>query len=160
MDAAEFIKAHPNEFDVVIVDSSDPVGPAESLYTSEFYANMKAGLREGGIICTQGECQWLHLDLIRRVLGDAKALFGNASYCYTTTPTYPSGQIGFIVACLDGSGAYPRALPVSKCSVVRVCVRVLECHSLGVAAADDIFLPPFLSATLNDWYDIHQALVY
>jgi len=103
MDAAEFIKAHAKQFDVVIVDSSDPVGPAESLYTSEFYANMKAGLRDGGIICTQGECQWLHLDLIRRVLDDAKALFGSASYCYTTTPTYPSGQIGFVVACLDGA---------------------------------------------------------
>jgi spermidine synthase len=103
MDAAEFIKAHPGEFDVVIVDSSDPVGPAESLYTSEFYDNMKKGLRAGGIICTQGECQWLHLDIIRRVLDDAKTLFGTSAYCYTTTPTYPSGQIGFVVACLDSS---------------------------------------------------------
>jgi len=101
MDAAEFIKAHPGEFDVLIVDSSDPVGPAESLYTSEFYTNMRAGLREGGIICTQGECQWLHLDFIRRELDDAKTLFGNSAYCYTTTPTYPSGQIGFIVATLN-----------------------------------------------------------
>lgn len=98
MDAAEFIKAHKAQFDVLIVDSSDPVGPAETLFTSEFYSNMKAGLREGGIICTQGECQWLHLPLIRKVLDDAKELFGNAAYSFTTIPTYPSGQIGFIVA--------------------------------------------------------------
>jgi spermidine synthase len=48
MDAAEYMKGHRNEFDVIIVDSSDPVGPAETLYSSEFYANMHAALRPGG----------------------------------------------------------------------------------------------------------------
>jgi predicted membrane-bound spermidine synthase len=41
------------QYDVIIVDSSDPIGPAALLYTSEFYADMKAALRGSGIICTQ-----------------------------------------------------------------------------------------------------------
>jgi spermidine synthase len=53
MDAALYMKAHAGEFDCIIVDSSDPVGPAETLYTSSFYADMKACLRPGGIVCTQ-----------------------------------------------------------------------------------------------------------
>ena len=75
MDAAEFVKDKAGQFDVIIVDSSDPVGPAETLYTSEFYSDMKTALRPGGIICTQGECIWLHLPLISKVLGDCGKLF-------------------------------------------------------------------------------------
>lgn len=53
MDAAVYMAAHKNEFDVIIVDSSDPVGPAETLYTSSFYHNMHSAMRDGGIVCTQ-----------------------------------------------------------------------------------------------------------
>jgi spermidine synthase len=105
MDAAEYMKGHSNEFDVIIVDSSDPVGPAETLYSSEFYANMHAALRPGGIVCTQGECQWLHLDLIKKVIGDAKQLYPTVEYAFASVPTYPSGQIGFIIARKAGGGA-------------------------------------------------------
>ena len=68
MDAAAFIKDKQGEFDVIIVDSSDPIGPAATLYTSEFYKDMRSALQPGGIICTQGECQWLHLEFIGKVL--------------------------------------------------------------------------------------------
>jgi spermidine synthase len=67
-DAAVFVKAEGHAtYDVIIVDSSDPVGPAEALFEQSFYANMKAALNPGGVICCQGECMWLHLDLITKV---------------------------------------------------------------------------------------------
>ena len=50
-----------------------------------------------------GECLWLHLDLIAKVLGDCRALFPSVKYGYTTIPTYPSGQIGFIIATKDAT---------------------------------------------------------
>ena len=103
MDAAEYMKLHKNEFDVIIVDSSDPVGPAETLYSSEFYRNMHAALRPGGIVCTQGECQWLHLPLIKKVMGDAAELFPTVEYAFASVPTYPSGQIGFILGRKAGT---------------------------------------------------------
>ena len=102
MDAAEYIKDHENSFDVMIVDSSDPVGPAESLYTPEFYQCAHTCLKDDGIICTQGECMWLHLDMIQQVMESAKKIFRVVDYAYTSVPTYPCGQIGFIVASKSG----------------------------------------------------------
>jgi spermidine synthase len=47
------------------------------------------------------ENQWLHLDLITKLKKDCKEIFPVAEYAYTTIPTYPSGQIGFMVCCKD-----------------------------------------------------------
>ena len=100
-DAAEYIKNFPGHFDVIIVDSSDPVGPAETLYTREFYMGLRQALRQGGVICTQGECMWLHLELIGEVLTHCRELFPTVDYAYTCVPSYPSGQIGFLLCSLD-----------------------------------------------------------
>jgi len=96
-DAARFVKDHPDEYDVVIVDSSDPVGPAETLFTSSFYEGLRAAMRPGAIMCNQGECVWLHLELIGECMGSCKEVFPSVDYAYTTIPTYPSGQIGFLL---------------------------------------------------------------
>lgn len=49
------------------------------------------------------ENQWLHLPLIAKLKKDCNEVFPVAEYAYTTIPTYPSGQIGFMVCCKDGS---------------------------------------------------------
>ena len=49
------------------------------------------------------ENQWLHLDLIKTLRKACKEVFPVAEYAYTTIPTYPSGQIGFMVCCKDAS---------------------------------------------------------
>jgi spermidine synthase len=100
-DGFPYLKENTATYDVIITDSSDPVGPAASLYQADFYNLMKGALREGGIISTQGECQWLHLNIIKDVLDFSKDLFPAVSYAYTTIPTYPSGQIGFILCSND-----------------------------------------------------------
>ena len=99
-DGAKWLQDHKGIYDVIIVDSSDPIGPASTLFEESFYQNMKEALAEGGIICTQGECQWLHADLITDMQVFCSKMFKNTRYGYTTIPTYPSGQIGFIV-CSD-----------------------------------------------------------
>ena len=48
-------------------------------------------------MCNQGECVWLHLDVIKPVLNHCRQCFAEAGYFYCTVPTYPSGQIGFII---------------------------------------------------------------
>lgn len=47
-------KHHPNEFDVIITDSSDPVGPAENLFGKGYYELLKEALRTGGVLSSQG----------------------------------------------------------------------------------------------------------
>ncbi|KAM6925276.1 spermidine synthase [Xenentodon cancila] len=96
-DGFEFMKRNQDAFDIIITDSSDPVGPAESLFKESYYQLMKAALTSGGILCSQGECQWLHLELIKEMQTFCKTLFPVVDYAYGTIPTYPSGQIGFML---------------------------------------------------------------
>ena len=98
MDGAEFMRQNPGVFDVIITDSSDPIGPAAVLFEAPFYRGMYDALADGGIICTQGECMWLHKDLIKPLVNKVQEFCSTAEYAYTTIPTYPSGQIGFIIA--------------------------------------------------------------
>jgi len=55
------------------------------------------------LITKTAENQWLHLPLITKLRKDCKEVFPVAEYAYTTSPTYPSGQIGFMVCCKDAS---------------------------------------------------------
>ena len=64
--------------------------------------SVRQSLKPGGIMCCQGECMWLHLDIIAGVMKKLKDHFSNVDWSYTTIPSYPSGQIGFILASLDG----------------------------------------------------------
>ncbi|CAE1325029.1 speE [Acanthosepion pharaonis] len=96
-DGFKFMADHRNEYDVIITDSSDPIGPASSLFEQSYYELMKKALRPNGIICNQGECVWLHLDLIKSMKNFCQKLYPVVEYCYTTIPTYPSGQIGFLI---------------------------------------------------------------
>jgi len=97
MDGAKYMEDNQDSFDVIITDSSDPIGPASVLFETPFYNGMYKALREGGIVCTQGESQWLHLDLIKPLVDSIKLTYSNVGYAYTTIPTYPSGQIGFVI---------------------------------------------------------------
>lgn len=102
-DAAEFLKRHNQQnnsagYDIIIADSSDPVGPAETLFDPNFYEHMYEALNDGGIISAQGECFWTHTDLIVNVVACCADIFDSVEYSTTMVPTYPCGQIGFILA--------------------------------------------------------------
>ncbi|KAL3935196.1 MAG: hypothetical protein SGBAC_009238 [Bacillariaceae sp.] len=99
-DAAEYLKEPKNRgrFDVILADTLDPIGPAESLFEPEFYETMHDALKPSGIICIQGESFFIHLNLIRDLLSVCQDLFDFAEYATTMAPSYPCGQIGFILA--------------------------------------------------------------
>lgn len=102
-DGFKFLEDRKNQFDVIITDSSDPVGPAEALFKKPYFQLLKEALKEDGHISTQGECIWLHLPLIKELLATTRTLFPAAEYAYTSIPTYPAGTIGFVVCSKDGS---------------------------------------------------------
>lgn len=91
-------------YDAIIVDSSDPVGPAEVLFEEPFFAAMHRALKPGGVVCTQAESLWLHLPIIKDLAAMCSRVFvgGSIQYAYTTIPTYPSGQIGFMICAKAG----------------------------------------------------------
>lgn len=100
-DGFQFLKEHTQTYDVIITDSSDPVGPAHTLFEKPYFQLLHDALREGGAISTQGECLWLHLPLIKELNTFTKTIFPTVEYAYTTIPTYPSGQIGFVLCSKD-----------------------------------------------------------
>lgn len=61
------------------------------------------GFLEGELTERIGESIWLHGDLIRNLKKVCREIFPVVEYAYTTIPTYPSGQIGFMVCCKDDS---------------------------------------------------------
>ena len=99
-DGAAFLASKRDYFDVVICDSSDPVGPASSLFTAKFYETMRNSLRAGGKVCTQAETTWLDLDLIQSLAVSAREKYDSVQYAVTQIPTYPCGMIGFLICSL------------------------------------------------------------
>ncbi|MGD9040888.1 MAG: polyamine aminopropyltransferase [Desulfobacteraceae bacterium] len=99
-DGAKFITKHPKSYDVIIVDSTDPLGPGQILFQEPFYQAMKEALTEEGIAVTQCESFFLHQHVIRGVFSFARNLFPKLGYYSTLVPTYPSGVIGFFFCSL------------------------------------------------------------
>ncbi|AWU76691.1 spermidine synthase [Pichia kudriavzevii] len=96
-DGFKFLDEFKNTFDVIITDSSDPEGPAASLFQKPYFQLLHDALTEDGVITTQAESMWIHLDIIKELKSACKDVFTNVEYAYTTIPTYPTGQIGFMV---------------------------------------------------------------
>ena len=94
-DGDEFIRKHQNEYDLIIVDSSDPIGPAEVLFKEEFYRSMFSALKDDGIVVSQAESFFYHSEIIKNLFSFIKKIFPISDYYYTLVPTYPSGIIGF-----------------------------------------------------------------
>ena len=106
-DGARFIERAATTYEVIIVDSTDPVGPGRVLFQQTFYENMKRALSDQGIAVTQCESIYLHSHVIKGVYAFARHLFPSLGYYYTLVPTYPSGLIGFYFCSL---GHDPKAL--------------------------------------------------
>lgn len=73
------------------------------LFQQPFFEDLHRVLTKGGCICTQAESLWLHLDIIEALAKMCSDVFkgGSVEYAFTTIPTYPSGQIGFMM-CSKG----------------------------------------------------------
>lgn len=90
-DAIEYIKDKKNEFDIVLIDSTDPMGPGEGLFTEEFYTNVKNSLKEGGIVCAQSESPFANKEEIKKMYSLLKKVFPICSTFTSNIPTYPGG---------------------------------------------------------------------
>lgn len=105
-DAVDYTqKANDNEYDIIIIDTTDPEGPASQLFGADFYKNILRILRPDGIVCNQGESIWLHRPLIEKMMKFMKedVGFSTVKYAMIYTPAYPCGSIGTLVCTKDAS---------------------------------------------------------
>jgi spermidine synthase len=102
--------AKPDSYDVIIIDSTDPVGPAAGLFSETFYKNCLKALRPNGVVVGQSESPLFHADLIRSVQKSFKAAgFRDVATLFFPQCTYPSGWWSATMACKGGAVVQFRA---------------------------------------------------
>lgn len=93
MDGADFMRETEGGFDVIIVDSTDPIGPGEVLFTDTFYGHAKRALTPGGILVTQNGVPFMQGDELTNTMRAFQALFTDATCYLATIPTYAGGPM-------------------------------------------------------------------
>lgn len=93
-DGVAYIQKKVNEYDLIIIDSTDPIGPGEGLFTKNFYKNCYIALKEDGILINQHESPYYDMDRknMNRAHKRIKDTFKIAEVYQFHMPTYPSGH--------------------------------------------------------------------
>ncbi len=94
-DGVEYVKEVHNRFDVIIIDSSDPVGPAKQLFEPGFYRNVHSALKDDGIMVCQSQSPIFHKDIMRQTYFNIRSLFPHVRLYTSVVPTYPGGIWSF-----------------------------------------------------------------
>ncbi len=93
-DGLKFVKAKNNEYDLIIVDSTDPVGPGAELFTMDFYESCFNALTDDGILVNQHESPYYEndADAMQKAHKKIKSIFPIAAVYQAHIPTYASGH--------------------------------------------------------------------
>lgn len=104
-DGLKYVRGQNDRYDLIIVDSTDPFGPGESLFTREFYGNCYKALKADGILVNQHESPYYKQDarMVRETHRRTKAVFPVNRLYQAHIPTYPSGHwlFGFMTKGMD-----------------------------------------------------------
>jgi spermidine synthase len=97
-DGIAYIREHKDTFDVILVDSTDPIGPAVGLFEEDFYRTVSAALREDGIMVAQSESPFYHAEIQKSMYRNLRSVFPIVEMYQAFIPTYPSGLWSFAFA--------------------------------------------------------------
>jgi len=100
-DGIAFVADTQRRFDVVIVDSTDPVGPAQALFTEAFHASCKNVLRPGGVLVTQNGVPFFQAGQLAGSMASFRRHFSYATCYLAAVPTYTGGPIALGFASDD-----------------------------------------------------------
>jgi spermidine synthase len=135
-------RAADESYDVIIVDSTDPVGPAAGLFSPAFYRDCHRALAADGVLIAQSESPLYHLELIRVMHAALRAAgFADAGTLPFPQCSYPSGWWSVTLARKSGAvGRFRETAAVNKHFATRYYNRALHAGALA--------LPAFLAETL------------
>ena len=92
-DGAAFVKETDRAFDMIIVDSTDPTGPAAALFTEEFYRDCHARLTSGGVLITQSGLPFVQADEFENAFGSLSKIFSYATAFQIVVPSFWGGPM-------------------------------------------------------------------
>ncbi len=103
MDGIEYVKSKKAHYDVILIDSTDPVGPAEGLISAAFYRDAADALKDNGVMAVQAESPFFYPGWVRKICQNLKTAFPVVKLYLSFTPTYPGGMwtFGFASKGLD-----------------------------------------------------------
>ncbi len=91
-DGIEYLRHCEGDFDLIIIDSTDPIGPAVGLFQSAFFETARRALRPGGVLVNQTESVHWSSELVAAVVGQMREVFPQVATYWGAIPTYPSGS--------------------------------------------------------------------
>jgi spermidine synthase len=94
-DGTKFVHETDERFDVIMVDSTDPIGPGAVLFTKEFYTDCRRALSSGGILVTQNGLPFLQAAELKQSVSYFRDLFDDAFAYLATTPSYFGGSMSY-----------------------------------------------------------------
>lgn len=94
-DGIKFVRETDQRFDVIISDSTDPIGPADVLFTDNFYAQCKRILNPGGVISTQNGVPFLQIEELMTTRRRMRQHFSDQTFYSAAVPTYYGGIMAF-----------------------------------------------------------------
>ncbi len=98
-DGIAYMKDHaPGTLDLVVVDSTDPIGPGEGLFSSAFYRSVAAALKPDGLMVCQSEGLWHPAPVLQRIQKNVSAGFQHIYPYIASIPTYPKGTWSWTMA--------------------------------------------------------------
>lgn len=90
-DGIDYISQQEDAFDIILIDSTDPMGPGEGLFTEEFYSNVNKALKEGGIMSAQSESPFVNQRQMKMMYPLLRKAFPKVNTFLGPIPTYPGG---------------------------------------------------------------------
>ncbi len=145
-DGLKYIRSCNDQYDLIIVDSTDPFGPGEGLFTREFYGNCYKALHDDGIMVNQHESPFYHEDAVacQRAHKRIVESFPISRVYQAHIPTYPSGHwlFGF---------ASKKYHPLKDLKETKWNVRGLHCNYYTTTLHKGAFyLPAYVEELLKD----------
>ena len=134
MDAMKFIRETPEKFDVVIIDSTDPVDFAAGLFQSSFYDDVKRVMTSDALMSELTESPFTDQDLMQQALREMRKIFPLVKLYWGVVPTYPSGMWTYGLASMNNNN--DPANPLRSVNNTRYYTS--EIHK------SSFILPPFL----------------
>jgi spermidine synthase len=139
-DGIKHVKENKDTYDVIMVDSTDPVGPAVGLFSASFYRDIFESLKDDGIFVAQTESPFFNRDLIPKLYKDISGIFPLTRLYLAVVPTYPGSLWSFTI----GSKKYdPLKVDISK-------IPQMDTRYYSPAIHQTCFvLPPFVKELLE-----------
>ena len=145
---AYLAQASSSSIDVIIVDSTDPTGPGETLFTDAFYRDCARVLKAGGLLVNQCGVPFMQPDELQRTTKLRRLAFSHVSAFVAAVPTYVGGLMAFGIA---SNSPILGVTPAQINERAQLSDLAASCHYWSPSIHSACFaLPPFIAQLMED----------